>query len=209
MPLPCPAPREHAYQPPHQPAPLPPYTKKEKHDTILATVQSLQAFPLQGTAGTREGWMTKFGGDLTLKEVGGGGHCQFRVLAHELYGDSSDANMRKVRMQVASYMENHWDEYADTYNVDLNDFDKARCTDKRTYLELLKSGDVWGNSNTLKAASKCYKKSIHILSDNGGWNKHLAQMVSDEIVNGEQWPPLFIAHIYEQHYQAVEIVLTA
>eukprot|EP01064_Diplonema_japonicum_P000851 TRINITY_DN10582_c3_g1_i1.p1 TRINITY_DN10582_c3_g1~~TRINITY_DN10582_c3_g1_i1.p1 ORF type:complete len:387 (+),score=79.15 TRINITY_DN10582_c3_g1_i1:78-1163(+) len=97
--------------------------------------------------------------DRNLQEihVAGDGHCQFRSIAHHVYGDA--AEFEKVRQEVCKHMDANEDSYA------------AFCVTSHTdtyasYLDRMRGVDPpeWGDAVTLQAAADLYATTFNIVT---------------------------------------------
>merc|ERR1711862_608615 len=80
------------------------------------------------------------------------GNCQFRSIAHQLYGDANRYHDR-VRQSVVKYMKTHASEFECYFDGGYNQ-----------YLKNMRCSGTWGDELTLRAASNNFNCNIHVIS---------------------------------------------
>jgi hypothetical protein len=130
-----------------------------------------------------------------LKKVdrGGGGDCQFRVLAHELLGSAE--KFKEMRKFIAEEMRFHRARHIDTAQYDVpSGFGPYTTFDQ--YLDALENGNVWGNNNTLQACADAFGVKINCLSSMSEGTLFQIPPVDQPHMKGE----ILIGHEAEYHY---------
>ena len=142
-------------------------------------------------------------------ELGGGGICQYFVLAHHLLGGRG--KFAEARIAIAKYMEENAEEFVGF--VDGWELWEPNSTG-RTLVEFtadLKKGyhgtnegaPVWGNNATLYAAYKVYDRPFTIVNHMPGGTTNIP---ADDQLTGDEGERVFIAHLPEQHYQGTRLL---
>jgi len=87
------------------------------------------------------------------------GNCQFRSIAHQLYGNA-DRYHYTVRMSVVEYMKQHKKDF-DCY---FSKNSSGGADSWNRYVKSMKHLGTWGDELTLRAASNRFRCTIHIIS---------------------------------------------
>jgi len=80
------------------------------------------------------------------------GNCQFRSIAHQLYGDANRYHDR-VRQSIVNYMKTHASDFECYFDGGYNQ-----------YLKSMRCNGTWGDELTLRAASNNFNCNIHVIS---------------------------------------------
>lgn len=134
--------------------------------------------------------------DMAAEHMVDDGNCQFRALAHQMYGSQ---NLHwEVRMFVMDHIREHADEYQLYCDEDINSYAARMSMDK-----------TWGDEVTLKAAVDAFGVTAHIVTSNDE-NWHLVYTPEE---NHSQRKPdpigetarkkLFLAYISPVHYNSI------
>ena len=81
------------------------------------------------------------------------GNCQFRSLAHELFGDQ--ARHASVRRTVINHLRAHAQSYS---------FFVGEEVDWQRYLRRMATPRTWGDELTLRAAADCFGVVVHVVT---------------------------------------------
>jgi len=124
-------------------------------------------------------------------EMADDGNCQFRALAHELYGDQE--HHRLVRSAVMQHMKANSTDFA-VFVGDDNDWN--------TYLSKMGMNGCWGDELTLRAASDAYSCVVHIVSsEHENWLLHYG---ADGAPAGAR--ECFLTYVSPIHYNVVAMI---
>lgn len=150
--------------------------------------------------------------NLRSLDVGGGGDCQFRSIAHHLFGDAE--KHPEVRAVVVREMLDRPEKYVDfceQWDLDGEANPMHHCTWAEYLAKMGKIGE-WGGNTTLQAASNAYIQTIHVLttnSDNGVYH------ITPELEPGSDTdtddarqpkPHIWIVYLTNNHYSASESI---
>ena len=165
----------------------------------LETYQTISAF--SSSRASCEAWIESFG-DLRLEDVGGGDHCQFRVISGLVY--NSPAQYQFVRNAVTHYMRNHSEEFAITFEdshtriLDLEGHSISAFNSLEEYCHSLEHKE-WGNELTLRVAAAVYGVAFQILKNIDG--VRMIEVIGE--TTKENPVPLVLALYGEDHYVLV------
>ena len=157
--------------------------------------------------GIHKGVASSTDDDYDWYEVGGGGNCLFKSIAHQLNTRNINVTIKHiaVRNQIADYINSHWDEYKefitdrDLESAGLDKSKKAtRLTpdEKEKYINYLKKDGVWGDNVSIKAAAAVFRVNVIIKSQLSS-NHNVNESVDSAI------DTIYIGHIAELHYQSL------
>lgn len=119
------------------------------------------------------------------------GNCQFRALAHELFGSQKHHDV--VRSKVLEHMRAHEDEYS-MYVGDTADWE--------AYLAKMSRTRCWGDELTVRAASDAFGVVIHVVTtEHDNWLLHYG---SDNVGPGVR--ECFLAYVSPIHYNVVTML---
>jgi len=120
-----------------------------------------------------------------VRPIKADGNCQFRAVAHQLYGDEEQhAKIRSETVERLTLMQEH---YCGFVNEPY-----------QKYLSRMACDGIFGYHMTLQAASDNYERAIHVLNDQPGSERTTIHPLRD------RHPPLWLALITDWHYDAAE-----
>ena len=130
------------------------------------------------------------------------GNCQFRSLAHQLFGNE-DRYHAAVRAKIVDYLQQHASDY--------NFYFESESEWKR-YLKTMAQSGTWGDEMTLTAAASVFGCAVHVLTSEQE-NYYLCYHPNNND-KGESkkdataCPDVFLAYISPIHYNSVVLVKT-
>lgn len=121
-----------------------------------------------------------------MRNVKGDGSCQFRAVAHELFGTENQHNY--VRSEVINYLEcNNYEFHEPVVRCNKQVY---KVNNWNEYLMIMKNPTSWGDNVTLQAVADVFKHQIIIIRSDGESNTikpqyldWIEKMNDDEIIN--------------------------
>ena len=133
------------------------------------------------------------------KKVRDDGNCQFRALADQLFDNENKYKTMKTKIIEQLRRD------TDHYKASWCDTDIRRDGPWETYLDRLENGDdsgqpIWGCNRTLQAAADAYGFTVHLYSNQTGYDfPH--NIESRQPISGQK--PVSVSHYAEVHYNSV------
>jgi len=129
------------------------------------------------------------------------GNCQFRALAHELYGDAR--HHEHVRSVVVAHLRSRAAEFA---------FYVGDDGEWAEYLSKMSVTRTWGDELTLRAASEAYGCAVHVVTtEPENWLLHYGSCADCPIGSaaGSVQRDVFLCYVSPIHYNVIEPLLPA
>ena len=127
---------------------------------------------------------------LRQREMKDDGNCQFRALAHELFGNQEHHGF--VRAEIVSFLRKHEDEYSILF-VDDDAWQQ--------FLGAMATPGTWGEEITLRAAVEAFGIRIHVLtSTEENWLLQYSPIAGFK--NGSR--QVFLTYVAPVHYNTIE-----
>ena len=132
------------------------------------------------------------------------GNCQFRSLAHQLFGNA-DRYHQAVRTYIVQYMKQHADTEFAFYFESTMEWNR--------YCQTMSHNGTWGDELTLKAASNALQCNVHVITSEKE-NYYLCyqpDISHDDDINSNGAPTIetidiYLAYISPIHYNSIELV---
>jgi hypothetical protein len=149
------------------------------------------------------------------------GNCQFRSIAHQLYGTAEDGNHQRTRALCVTYLTTHSDQFACYFDGAL---------EWQQYLSTMLLDGTWGDELTLKAASNVLHCTVHVLTsekehyymcyvpdneddttttttnNNNNGTNDAAESKSNNNASSHYCDDIFLAYISPIHYNSIQLI---
>ena len=148
------------------------------------------------------------------------GNCQFRSIAHQLYGTAEQGNHQRTRALCVTYLTTHSDQFACYFDGEM---------EWQRYLSTMLLDGTWGDELTLKAASNVLHCTVHVLTSekehyymcyvpdnddddtttttttNNNTND-AAKLRSNNNASSHYCDDIFLAYISPIHYNSIQLI---
>jgi len=140
------------------------------------------------------------------------GNCQFRSIAHQLYGSAEQGNHQRTRELCVTYLMENSNQFQCYFDGEL---------EWQRYLSTMLLDGTWGDELTLKAASNVFHCNVHVLtsekehyymcyvSDTNTKNNNTndnAESKSNDNASSHYCDDIFLAYISPIHYNSIQLV---
>ena len=147
------------------------------------------------------------------------GNCQFRSIAHQLYGTAEHGNHQRTRALCVTYLTTYSDQFAFYFDGEL---------EWQRYLSTMLLDGTWGDELTLKAASNVLHCTVHVLTSekehyymcyvpdndddttttttNNNNTNDVAKSKSNNNASSHYCDDIFLAYISPIHYNSIQLI---
>lgn len=128
------------------------------------------------------------------------GNCQFRSVAHQLYGNADEFH-ESVRATAVNFLTTHKVEYCFYFDGD---------QEWERYLKNMAMNGTWGDEITIKAMCNAFGSSVHVLTSEKE-HYYICYRPDDDVKekldgNGQDCSDIFLAYIAPIHYNSVSLI---
>ena len=129
--------------------------------------------------------------EVDVQHMEDDGNCQFRALAHELYGDQQ--HHAHIRKQVVEHLKAHPDEYS---------FFVGDESEWQDYLRKMSFDRSWGDELTIRAAADALGCLVHVVTtEKDNWLLKYGE--EQNAGSSDQKRECFLAYVNPIHYNVI------
>ena len=124
---------------------------------------------------------------LTALEVGGGGNCLFRAIAHQLYNDPN--RQLEIRTTGVQYLQNNPERFIESAVIDNMSW--------LEYITRMSRDGTWGDHIIMQSIAEAMNLSINVVESSSNFTE---LTVVEPVNRSPESRTVYIGHIGEMHY---------